>query len=91
MCVSVCERGQLPFTIYPAGFFSPLGRWLGMQDISIGDARFDEHFVIKGNNEAKVQSFDDESLKALLYAQSSLLSKVKDDEGWLGSRSHLVN
>lgn len=74
------------FTIYREGFFSPIGRALGMQDISIGDPGFDERFVIKGNDEARVrQFFDDAPLKALLYAQPDLLFQVKDDEGWFGA------
>lgn len=74
------------FEIYREGLFSPLGRLLGMQDISIGDPDFDAQFVIKGNDEAKVRGFfNDETLKALLCAQSSLLFQVKDDEGWFGA------
>ena len=79
---------NLQFTIYPEGFFSPLGRMLGMQDISIGDPRFDEAYVIKGNDEAKVRKFfDDEKLKSLLHAQNDLsfTFQVKDDEGWFNS------
>ncbi len=73
------------FTIYPEGLFSPLGRALGMQDIIIGDARFDAQFVIKGNDEAKVRTFfNDPKLQTLLYAQTDLSFQfqVKHDEGW---------
>lgn len=74
------------FKIYPENFLSPLGRVLGMQDILIGDPSFDEHFVIQGNDAAKVgRFFNDETLKELLYTQSSLLFQVKDDEGWFGA------
>ena len=74
------------FTIYPEGFFSPLGRALSLQDIVIGDPQFDERFVIKGNDEARVRSFfNDDGLRALLYAQSNLFLQVKDDEGWFAS------
>src|ERR1017187_2893623 len=44
---------RFQFTIHPEGILSTIGRALGMQDISIGDPHFDEHFVIKGNDEAK--------------------------------------
>ena len=74
------------FTIYPEGFFSPLGRVLGMQDISIGDPSFDEQFVMKGNDEAKVRRFfDDDTLKTLICDQPHILFQVKDDEGWFGT------
>jgi len=71
------------FTAYRSGLFTPLGEMLGMRDIQIGDAVFDEAFVLKGNDEARVrQFFADDTLKALLYAQSRIHMEVKDDEGW---------
>lgn len=80
------NAGGFQFTIYPEGFFSSLGRALGMQDISIGDPRFDERFVIKGNDEARVRRFfNDNTLKTLICAQPQLLFQVKDDEGWFGT------
>jgi hypothetical protein len=44
-----------PFTIYRKGFFSDLGKLLGMQNIAVGDPDFDGAFVIKGNSEEKVR------------------------------------
>ena len=41
------------FTIYRKGFFSDLGKLLGMQDIEVGDPEFDEAFIIKGNDEVE--------------------------------------
>src|SRR5947199_210805 len=35
------------FTIYRKGFFSDLGKLLGMQDIEVGDPEFDEAFILK--------------------------------------------
>ena len=29
------------FTIYRRGLFSDVGKWLGMQDVEVGDAQFD--------------------------------------------------
>ena len=43
------------FTIYRKNLFSDLGKFLGMQDIEVGDPEFDEAFIIKGNDESKVQ------------------------------------
>ena len=43
------------FTIYRKGFFSDLGKLLGMQDIEVGDPEFDEAFIIKGNDEDRVR------------------------------------
>src|SRR5271165_2028907 len=42
------------FTIYRKGFFNDLGKFLGMQDIEVGDPEFDQAFIIKGNDEGKV-------------------------------------
>ena len=44
------------FAIYRKGFFSELGKLLGMQDIEVGDSEFDDAFVIKGNDESKVRA-----------------------------------
>jgi hypothetical protein len=71
------------FTIYRKGFFSDLGKILGMQDIEVGDPEFDEAFIIKGNDEFKVcDLFADAELRALIQAQPKLHLEVKDDEGW---------
>jgi hypothetical protein len=71
------------FTIYRKGLFSELGRWLGMQDIDVGDPAFDEAFVIKGTDEQKVRAlFADPKLRALLAAQPAIHFEVKDDDGF---------
>lgn len=73
------------FTIYRAGFFSDLGRLLGMQDVEVGHAEFDEQFVIQGNDEKKlVALFANARIRALLGAQPTVYLTVKDDEGWFG-------
>jgi hypothetical protein len=43
------------FTIYRKNLFSDLGKFLGMQDIEVGDPEFDEAFIIKGNDVSKVR------------------------------------
>jgi hypothetical protein len=73
------------FSIHPAGFWTPVGELLGIRDLTTGDAKFDEHFVIQGNDVGKVRRFfDDPGLKALIYSQWDLPFRflVKDDEGW---------
>lgn len=40
--------------ITPEGFFTGLGKAFGVQDIQVGDQRFDQAFLIKGRDEAKV-------------------------------------
>ena len=41
------------FSIHRASIFSTVGALLGMQDIQVGHAEFDEDFVIKGYNPHK--------------------------------------
>jgi len=73
------------FTVYPAGFFSNLGAFLGLEDISTGDPSFDEEYVLKGNDPEKVKRFfSDDALKAMIRFQTRLHITVKDDEGWFG-------
>ncbi|MDG3006480.1 DUF3137 domain-containing protein [Paludisphaera mucosa] len=75
----------LKFTIYRKGVFSDLGKFLGMQDIEIGDSEFDDAFIIKGNDETRIQKlFDDKKLRSLALAQPTLRLTVKDSEGWFG-------
>ena len=75
------------FTIYRKSVFSGLGKLLGMQDIEIGDPEFDEAFIIKGNNEPRVQHlFADARLRALVQAQPTIQLDVKDSEGWFGPK-----
>ena len=73
------------FTIYRKGLFSELGKLLGMQDIEVGDPEFDEAFIIKGTDEAKVRDlFADPEVRSLIQAQPKIRLEVKDSEGWFG-------
>ncbi len=75
------------FTIYRKGLFSELGKLLGMQDIEVGDPEFDEAFIIKGNDEARVQNlFADARLRELVKVQPTIRLDVKDSEGWFGPK-----
>lgn len=74
------------FTVYRKGFFSDIGKRLGMQDIEIGDASFDRDFIIKGDDEAKVRALlADVRIRELIAAQPEMYFTVKDDEGWFGA------
>jgi hypothetical protein len=43
------------FSIHRSSIFTPLGKLVGMKDIEIGDMKFDDEFVIKGNDESLVR------------------------------------
>jgi hypothetical protein len=73
------------FAIYRKGFFSELGKTLGMQDLEVGIPDFDEAFIIKGNDENKVRAlFGDPAVRELIAAQPEIHLEVKDDEGYFG-------
>jgi hypothetical protein len=73
------------FTIYRKGIFTEVGKWLGMQDVSIGHEAFDEAFVIKGNDESRLRDlFSSERLRDLVARQPNVKFSVRDDEGWFG-------
>jgi len=75
------------FTIYRKGFFSDLGKLLGIQDIEVGDPEFDEAFIIKGNDEGKVCGlFANPKIRQMILAQPKIRLEVKDSEGWFGPK-----
>jgi len=77
------SRDGFRFTIYRKGLFSELGKRLGMQDIEVGQsAAFDEGFIIKGNDEAKVRAlFANAEIRRLLEEQPQVHLELRDDEG----------
>ena len=73
------------FTVYRQGIFSEIGKWLGMQDIELGNPEFDDRFIIKGNNEAKLRAlFASARLRELIAAQPEIHFAVQDTDGWFG-------
>jgi hypothetical protein len=81
------NRDNFRFTIYRKGFFSDLGRLLGMQDVEVGYPAFDEAFIIKGNDDEKLRAlFANPTIRQLIDAQPTIRLTVKDDEGWFGTQ-----
>ncbi|HKV12320.1 MAG TPA: DUF3137 domain-containing protein [Thermoanaerobaculia bacterium] len=77
------SRDGFRFLIYRKGLFSGLGKMLGMQDIETGQsARFDEDFIIQGNDESKVRAlFVNSEIRRLIDEQPEIRLELKDDEG----------
>ena len=74
------------FKVYRKNPLSDIGKLLGMQDVLIADAAFDEEFIVKSNEEAKVGILlSNAHIRQLIFAQPEILLQVKDDEGWFGS------
>lgn len=81
-----CARRPLRFQVYRTHFLSGLGKALGFQDITVGDRRFDEAFVVKGEDPKAVRSFlDDRSLLRLVDRVDRGSLAIREDDGWLGS------
>jgi hypothetical protein len=69
------------FKIYREGVFSSLGKMLGMQDVTVGYPEFDEQFIIKGNDEAKLRRlFANEKIRELISEQPGIQFSVRDDD-----------
>lgn len=78
--------GGFRFTVYRKGIFSGLGKMLGMQDIEIGDESFDQDFIIKGTDEARVRELlSNTKIRELIARQPEIRFTVKGDEGWFGT------
>lgn len=74
------------FKTYKSGWFSEIGKTLGMQDVEIGYPEFDEKFIIKGNDESKLRElFSSDKIRELISSQENIYLEVKDDEGWFGT------
>ena len=75
------------FQIYRKGPFSGLAKMLGMQDIEVGDAEFDEAFIIKSNDEATVREFlANPMIRQSIQALPRVRLEIKDNEGWFGTK-----
>jgi hypothetical protein len=74
------------FEIYRKSIFTGIAKFLGAQDIEIGHKFFDEEFVIKGNDSARViRFFGNPRIRELIQQQPEIHLVVKDDEGWFGA------
>lgn len=79
------ERFRL--RVYRASIFTPVAKWLGMQDIEVGASAFDADWVVKSNDERQVKAFlADAALRARIAAQKKLSLSVEGDEGWFGKK-----
>lgn len=76
------------FTVYRKGIFTDIGKWFGMQDVTVGYDDFDRDFVIKGNDEQKLrQLFSNRQIRDLISAQPNVHFSVEDDEGKLWGKT----
>ena len=76
------------FTIYRKGILSDLGKFMGMQDITVGHPQFDEDFIIKGSDAKVIALFQNPRIRELISAQPEIHFTVKDSEGFFTSYTH---
>ncbi len=75
------------FSVSRKGFFSGVGKMLGMQDIEVGQPEFDRDFIIKGTDTSRLRTlFANASVRRLIEAQPQIKFEVKDDEGYFGTK-----
>ena len=71
------------FNIYRKGIFSGIAKLLGTQDIEIGDAYFDDEFIIQSSSQDLVyRLLSSIEIRQLIQNQPEINFEVKDDEGW---------
>lgn len=81
------NKDGLRFSITNSNIFSWVGKAFGAQDIEIGDRYFDEHFIIKGNNEYQIRRLlNDRKLTALIQRQPNIHFKVDSNRGLFGKK-----
>lgn len=75
------------FTIYRRGFFSDLGKLLGMQDVEIGEPEFDDAYIIKGKDEEKLRKlFANARIRQLIGQQSQIHLSVQHEKSWFKAK-----
>jgi hypothetical protein len=60
------------------GYVYPIGRALGIQDITVGDADFDERFIIKSNDESFCRARLDAELRGMMLAAAEYAFELGD-------------
>ena len=71
------------FTIYQHNIFNDIGKFFGMQDVTVGHPEFDRDFVIQGNDEGKLKAlFANPTLRELIRTQPDIHLQVKNDNGF---------
>jgi hypothetical protein len=70
------------FRLTKQGFVDTIGKAFGAQDIEIGDKAFDKRFMIKTNDEYKVQSlFSVDIIKHLILSQRDIHLEIIQHQG----------
>lgn len=80
--VPVKRCGDYRISLYKQGFFSEIGKALGMQDIEVGYPGFDDAFVLKSNDgDHVIPMFQNEVLQAHLLNFPRIQVELKKGKG----------
>ena len=84
---------QLKLKLYKEGFFSQIGKMLGMQDIIVNDEELDQRYIIKGNDEVIIgKLLTDYRLKQLLISDKPVELEINNkDKGLIEEDESLVS
>jgi hypothetical protein len=75
------------FNVYDSAVFGWLRQTFGVEDIVVGDAAFDQRFVVQSTSPAEVtRLLSNPQVRAALEAQPDIHLQVKDDDRWF--RAH---
>ncbi|MDY6865197.1 MAG: DUF3137 domain-containing protein [Halobacteriota archaeon] len=66
--VDLKNNKRVSLRVYHEGFFSKIGKRLGMQDIETKNSEFDGMYVVKGNDEIEVLSILDSSVQSKILS-----------------------
>lgn len=84
---SIQEQDGFWFNIFRTGLVAKLDKALGVQDIEIGDADFDQGFTIRSNNESKVRAlFSNLKIRQMIQAERSMTMAIRKNELRLETR-----
>ena len=71
------------FTVYERSIFSDIAKHLGMQDVAIGNSKFDDRYIVKGSDERKLKRlFRNARIRDLVTQSPDIHFSVRDDDGW---------
>ncbi|MBO6515536.1 MAG: DUF3137 domain-containing protein [Bacteroidia bacterium] len=80
------STNNLQFRIYEENILSPVSKWLGLQDIQVGNKKFDHRYMIKGNDEHMIRKlFEPQDIKTLMLDIRSMAIRTKDKEGYFSA------
>ncbi len=75
---SPARTSAFRFRVFHQDLIHKVGRFLGMQDVQIGNTAFDRMFVVQGTDEARVgQLFQDAGLRQLMMEEPELEIRLR--------------